>query len=96
VKLSSACLGQRSFPELSQVGTDYIDEFICSPGPRRVLPHSGVENMKPDMTFDQFSHQSVQGTTTSGDLLEQISTLMLTSKRPFNCFNLSANPANAP
>jgi hypothetical protein len=50
--------------------------------------------MKPDVAFDQFSYQSVQGTTTSCDLLDQISTLMLPSERPFNRFYLSANSSD--
>ena len=85
-----------SFYELLQISADYIHEVICCFGPRRVLFFLRVEDVKLDMAFDQFSHQAVQGATTRCDLLEQVGTLVLASKRCFNRFNLPPNPVDAP
>lgn len=91
-----ALFGGRSIAELFQISADYIDEFIRCFGSWRVFSFFGVEDMKLDMAFNQFGHQSVQGAPTRRDLLQQVGTLVLVSERSFNRFHLPANPADSP
>ena len=55
----------------------------------------GVNYMKPDMAFHHFGHKSIHGTTTRGDLLEQVQAILLLLKRSFQGPDLPFQAADA-
>ncbi len=61
--------------------------FVCWFGIR-------IEHMKSDVAFDHLSHQGIHSTPASGDVVQNIGTLRLLVKRPFDGIDLTSNAAN--
>lgn len=55
---------------LLQVRAHDVDEFVGGQGLLRADLLLGIDDMKTDVSFQQFCHQSVHGTTSGGDQLQ--------------------------
>ena len=81
------------FASLLQIGSNYLDQFFGSLCLGRVLSTFGGEDMKSDVPFHDFSHQTIQRPATSSHKLKHAGTFLLGFESTFDGVDL---PANAP
>jgi hypothetical protein len=84
---------EQSYPDLSvelfQVRSQGMNQVVRSLG----LVIGGcdvrIQNMKPDVSLNHLSHESVHGAPASRNIMQHVGTLGLLVQRPFNSFHLT-------
>ena len=73
---------------------DNLDELFGGFGPWIVARCGRIDDMVADMLFNHFRNESVEGSPTSRDLLQNCCTIGLCLHRTFNRFQLAADASD--
>jgi hypothetical protein len=80
---------------LLQITLNDFDQVFCRQRTRWVRLSQRIDDLRPDVVFQDFRHKAVNGASGAGDEPQQVGTSDVLLKCTFNGFDLTANPAHA-
>jgi hypothetical protein len=80
---------------LLQIGTHHIDQLFGTTHPLAVVAVLGIKDVRANVIFHHFRHETVHGAASGRDELQHLGALDLPLQSALNRFNLAAQAAHA-
>jgi hypothetical protein len=80
---------------LLQITLNDFDQVFCCQRTGGIRLPQRIDDLRPDVVFQDFGHKSVDGASRAGDEPQQVGTSDVLFECPFDGFDLTANPAHA-